>query len=191
MLQYDKLDTQQKEIVAKVQAIIVVVSDNEFVATVCYLAPPDHHNAVLKIQFITTVGFDNDPRIFHLGKFGKCPVAVTRIRQGCGKDVIYHATKEYFKNLVLIMAVGVTAAFPESDVKLGDVLISNHIHDYTIYMHQKIQNDNYIAHGNVPSASKFMLDLLKDHFDWNYPCTKDEKRDASVKFGITVSKPVL
>ena len=189
MLQYDKLDTQQKETVAKVQAIVVVVSDNEFVATMCYLAPPDHHNTILKIQFITTVRSDNDPRIFYLGMFGKCPVAVTRVRQGCGKDVIYHAKKEYFKSLVLIAAVGVAAGFPESDVKLGDVLIiSDQIYDCTNYMHQ---NDHYIAQGNATSASKFMLDLLKDHFDWNYPCTKDKKRDASVKFGPTSSKPTL
>lgn len=33
MIQYDKMDNQQKEIVAKVQAIIAVVSDNEFLAT--------------------------------------------------------------------------------------------------------------------------------------------------------------
>ena len=182
MIQYDNMDNQQKEIVAKVQAIIAVVSDNEFLATMCYLAPPDHHNAFLKVQFITAVGSDNDPRIFYLGKFGKCPVAVTRVRQGCGKDVVYHARKEYFKNLVLIAVVGVAAGFPESDIKLGDVLISDGIYDCAIYNHQD---------GNVTSATKFMLDLLKDHFDWNYPCTKDEKRDASVKFGHIISKPML
>jgi len=186
--QYDKLSAQQKKIVSKVQAMIVVVNNNEFMATMCYLSPPDHQDAILKVQCKTPVGPDNDPRIFFIGKFGKCPVAVTQVQQGHGKDAVYHARKEWFKDLVLIAAVGVAAGFPESDVKLGDVLISDQIHDCGIYKQQK---GAYIPQGNKMPASKFMLQLLRDHSDWKYPCTKDEKRDASVQIGLILSKPVL
>jgi len=187
-LQYDKLSAQQKKIVAKVQAIIVVVNYNEFMATMCYLSPPDHQDAVLKVQCKTPVGPDSDPRIFYIGKFGKCPVAVTRIKQGCGKDAVYHARKECFKDLVLIAAVGVAAGFPESGVKLGDVLISDQIYDCGIYKQQK---GAYIPRGSKMPASKFMLQVLDDHSDWKYPCTKDKKRDVSVKIGLILSKSVL
>ena len=188
MLQYDKLNSQQRNIVAKVQAMIVVVNDNEFMATMCYLAPPDNQNAVLRIQCKTQVGPDSDPRIFYVGNFGKCPVAVTRVKQGRGKDAVYHAKKECFKNLVLIAAVGVAAGFPQNGVKLGDVLISDQIHDCAIY---KQQDNAYIPRGNTLPASKFMIDLLKDHLDWNFSCTKDEQRNTSVKFGLILSKSVL
>ena len=187
MLQFDKLSSQQKDIVAKVQAIIVVVNSNELLATMCYLAPPDHQNAVLRIQCKSPVGPDNDPRIFYVGKFGKCPVAVTQVQQGHGKDAVYHARKELFNNLVLIAAVGVAAGFPENGVKLGDVLISDQIQDCSIY---KCQNEDF-PRGNKMPASKFMRQLLKPDIDWNYPCTKDEKRDTSIKFGLILSKPVL
>ena len=188
MLQYDKLNSQQRNIVAKVQAMIVVVNDNEFTATMCYLAPPDNQNAVFKIQCKTQVGPDSDRRIFFVGNFGKCPVAVTRVAQGRGKDAVYHAKKECFKNLVLIAAVGVAAGFPQNGVKLGDVLISDRIHDCAIY---KQQDNAYFPRGNILPASKFMIDLLKDHLDWNFSCTKDEQRNTSVKFGLILSKSVL
>ena len=188
MIQYDKLNSQQKKIVAKVQAIIVVVNPIEFMATMCYLAPPDNQNAILKIQCKTPVGPDIDPRIFYVGKFGKCPVAVTQVKQGRGKDAVYHAKKECFNDLVLIAAVGVAAGFPENGVKLGDVLISDRIHDCTIF---KQQDGAGIPRGSIMPASKFMTNLLNEHVDWKYSCTKDKKRDTSVKFGLILSKPVL
>ena len=188
MLQYDKLDSQQKNIVAKVQAMIVVVNDNEFMATMCYLTPPDNQNAVLSIQCKVQVGPDSDPRIFHVGNFGQCPVAVTQVKQGRGKDAVYHAKKECFKNLVLIAAVGVAAGFPINGVKLGDVLISDQIRDCAIC---KQQDNAYIPRGNILPASKFMINLLGDHFDWNFPCTKEKQRNSAVKFGLILSKPVL
>ena len=188
MLQYDELNFQQKNIVAKVQAIIVVVNDIEFMATMCYLAPPDDQKVILKIQSKTSVGPDSDIRTFYVGKFGKCPVAVTRVKQGCGKDAIYHAKKDCFNDLVLIAAVGVAAGFPENKIKLGDVLISDQIRDCSIY---KQQNNAYIPRGCIIPASKFMIDLLKEHFYWKHPCTKDGKRDTSIKFGLILSKPVL
>ena len=187
MLQFDKLDSQQKDIVSEVQAIIVVVNSNELLATMCYLAPPDHQNVILRIQCVSPVGPDKDPRIFYVGKFGECPVAVTQVQQGRGKDAVYHARKEFFNNLVLIAAVGVAAGFPENGVKLGDVLISDQIQDCTIFKRQ----DEDFARGNKMPASKFMRQLLKHHIDWKYPCTKDESRDASVTFGLILSKPML
>lgn len=187
MLQFDKLSSQQKDIVSKVQVIIVVVNNNELLATMCYLTPPDHQNAILRIQCKSPVGPDNDARIFYVGKFGKCPVAVTQVQQGCGKDAVSHARKEFFKNLVLIAAVGIAAGFPENGVKLGDVLISDQIQDCSIF---KRQGEDFSRGDKIP-ASKFMRQLLKDHIDWKYPCTKDENRDASVKFGLILSKSML
>ena len=169
------------------QAILVVVNQYELLATLCYLKPPDGQSAVMTIQCITSVGPDNDPRIFHVGNFGKCLVAVTQVQQGCGEDAVYHARREVFKNLVLIAAVGVAAGFPKK-VKLGDVLISDRIHDCTIH---KIQDGDYISRGIIKSASKFMKQILKLDFDWKYPCTKDKSRNASVKIGLILSKPML
>ena len=165
-----------------------MVNDVEFMATMCYLVPPDDQNVILKIQCKTPVGPDNDPRTFYVGKFGKCPVAVTRVKQGRGKDAVYHAKKECFNDLVLIAAVGVAAGFPENGVKLGDVLISDQIHDCA---HFKQQDGVYIPRGNTLPASKFMTDLLKEHFNWEHPCTKDEKRNISIKSGLILSKSVL
>ena len=184
MLRYDELNTQQKEIISKVQAIIIVINDNEFMATMCYLTPPDHLNAVLKIQCKTLIESDINSQIFYVGNFGKCPVAVTLVNQGCNKDFLCHVSlrREYFKNLVLIAAVGAIAGFPD-DVQLGDVLISEQIHAI---------HDQDIAcnpWGTIIPASKFMLTLLKDHFDWKFYSTKDKSRDASVKFGLILNKP--
>ena len=185
---YHELDIQQKDIVANVQAMLVVVNDHEFRATMCYLKPPDKQDAVLRMQCTVPVGPDNDPRIFYVGKFGKCPVAVTQVQQGCGKDAVNHATEDHFENLVLIAAVGVAAGFPQNHVKLGDVLISDRIHNCQVY---KLENNTYLPRGNVMPASKFMLQLLKEHFDWRYACTKDKKRNASVISGLILSKSVL
>ena len=160
---YDNLDIQQKDIVAKVQAMLVAVNHHELMATMCYLTPPDNQNAVLIIQCAVSVGPDKDYRIFYVGKFGKCPVAVTQIQQGSGKNVVYHATKDRFKNLVLIAAVGVAEGFPGDNIKLGDVLISDRICDCSVYEHQK---HAYVPRGIVMSASRFMLDLFKKkHFN--------------------------
>ena len=187
-LYYNQLNPQQQDIVAKVQAMIIVVNDNEFMATMCYLKPHESQDSILKIQFKAVIGPDSDHRIFYVGKFGKCPVAVTRVDQGHGEDAVHHASKKYFKNLVLFAAVGVSAGFPENGVKLGDVLISDRIHDCTLY---KKQDGVDIPRSIISGASKFMLQLLKDHFDWKYPCTKDNKRNAAVKFGLILSKSVL
>ena len=187
VLHYNKLNPQQQDIVAKVQAMIIVVNEKEFMATMCYLKPPESQNSILKIQFKTVIGPDDDTRIFYFGKFGKCPVAVTQVEQGHGEDAVHHARKEYFKDLVLFAAVGILAGFP-GKVKLGDVLISDKIHDCS---HYKDQNGVYIPRGGISKASKFMLGLLKDHYKWQYPCTKDRKRNASVESGLILSKSVL
>ena len=188
VLQYGKLSTQQKDIVAKVQAMLVVVNDHELRATLCYLKPPDNEKAVWEMHWTVTVGNNNEPRIFYIGKFGKCPVAVTQVAQGRGKDAVDHARKDRFKDLVLIAAVGVAAGFPENKVKLGDVLISERIHNCAIH---KQQDGTCIPRGNVVPGSKFMLDRLRKHLDWKYACTKDKKCNASVIFGLILSKPVL
>ena len=184
---FDKLNSQEKNIVANVQVIIVVVNNIELKASLCYLAPPDRLNAVLRLQCKSPVGPDTDPRIFYVGKFGKCPVAVTQVQQGRGKDAVYHARKEFFKNLVLIAAVGIAAGFPENNVKLGDVLISDQIQDCSIFK----RKDEDLPRGNKLSASKLMRQLLKHDLDWNFLCTKDGKRDASIIFGPILSKPML
>ena len=184
MLNYGELNTQQKEILSKVQLIIVVVNDNEFMATMCYLAPPDHLNVVLRIHCKTP---NSDSQIFYVGNFGKCPTAVTWIKQGCGKDALCYVSlqKEYFKNLVLVASVGFLTGFPISDIQLGDVLISEQIHT----IHDQDNNSN--PRDSVIPASQFMLNLLKEYFDWEFPCTLDKKRDASVKFGLILNKHML
>ena len=187
MLKYGEVNTQQKEIISEVQIIIVVANDNEFMATMCYLTPPDHQNAVLKVLCKALIGSDINSQIFFIGNFGKCPAAVAWLNQGCGEKMCYVSLqREYFKNLVLIAAVGAIAGFPDGDVKLGDVLISEEIH----VIHEQ-QDETCNPWSSSISTSKFILNLLKEHFDWKFPCTTNESRDASIKFGLILNKPVL
>ncbi|XP_065917434.1 uncharacterized protein [Dysidea avara] len=188
VLNYDELDKKEKEIVAKVQAMLVVVNDYEDLATKCYLRPPDGSKVVLEIHCKAKYGSDFDPRIFLIGKFGKCPVAVTRIRQGSGRDAALHADKEVFRDMQIIIAVGVAAGFPENKVKLGDVLIAERVHDCSI---RKSQEGEIIPRGNTLPVSKYMFDRLLRKHDWVFPCTKDKERCSVVVSGPFLSNSEL
>ena len=184
-LNYDDLDKKQKEMVAKSQAMIVVVNDYEDLATKCYLKPPDGSNVILEVHRKAKYGSNIDTQIFLIGKFGKCPVAVTRVRQGHGRDAAFHADTDVFHDMKVIIAVGVAAGFPESQVKLGDVLISDRIHDCSMI---GWQDGEIIPQGNIIPASKYMLERLQRKLDWHFPCTKDQKRNSSVIIGPMLSK---
>ena len=188
VLHYDELDEKRKEMVAKVQAMLVVVNDYEDLATKCYLKPPDGSKVILEIHRKTKYGPDFDPRIFLIGKFGKCPVAVTQVRQGHGSDAALHADKDVFHDMQIIIAVGVAAGFPENKVKLGDVLIAERIHDCSI---RKAQEGEIIPRGNVLPVSKYMFDRLLNKHNWDFPCTKDKSRSSEVIPGVFLSNSEL
>ncbi|XP_065916778.1 uncharacterized protein [Dysidea avara] len=187
-LNYDELNKKQKEMVAKSQAMIVVVNYYEDLATKCYLKPPDGSNVILEVHHKAKYGSDIDTRIFLIGKIGKCPVAVTKVSQGRGRDAAFHANTDVFHDMKVIIAVGVAAGFPENKVKLGDVLISDRIHDCSMI---KVQDGEIIPRGNVIPASKYMLERLHRKLDWQYPCTKDLSRNSTVVIGPILSKSEL
>lgn len=182
---YDDLTAEQKEILDEVQAMIIVVNDSEFMATMSYLRPPDNCGQILEVHCKIKLRHAKDPQIFYIGMFGKCLVAVVRVEQGCGIDALNHSDR--FKNILLIAAVGVAAGFPENNVKLGDVLISQKITDCSIY---KQQDGIYIARGNTASASKYMITRLKNKFQWDFVCTSKDAK-SSVIIGQFLSKPLL
>ena len=112
-VRYNDLTAQQRKILDEVQAMIVVVNDSEFMATMCYLKPPNQYcQNILEVHCNITLGHTKNPLIFYIGMFGKCLVAVTRVDAGCGRDAINHS--DHFKNIVLIAAVGVAAGFPKN-----------------------------------------------------------------------------
>ena len=184
VINYSELDKKQKEMVAKVQAMIVVANDCEILATKCFLKPPDGSDVILEIHRKTKYGPDFDPRIFLIGKFGKCPVAVTQVRQGHGSDAALHADKDVFHDMQIIIAVGVAAGFPENKVKLGDVLIAERIHDCSL---RKLNKGEIVPQGNVLPVSKYMFDRLQRKHDWYFPCTKNKKRHSAVISGPFLS----
>ena len=185
-LRHDELSEQQKEIIGEVQAMLIVVNDSEFMATMSYLKPPQNEK-ILKIHRNVKIGLDNNnPIIFYIGMFGKCLVAVTRVEQGRGKVALYHC--DFFKNVLLIAAIGVAAGFPENGVKLGDVVVSQQIIDCSIY---KDQDGEYIPRGSTTHAFEYLVKRLKDNkFQWEFVCASQDTK-SSVMFGRFLSKPML
>ena len=187
-LRYDELSAQQKEILNEVQAMLVVVNKSEFMAAMSYLKPLVNHNyqSILEIHNVITLGHDKNSLVFFIGMFGKCPVAVTRVNQGCGRDALHHSG--CFNNILLIAAVGVAAGFPENDVNLGDVIVSQQITDCSIY---KEKNGERIPRGNTTPAFKYLVDRLKkSELQWEFECASQGTK-SSVTFGLFLSKPVL
>ena len=187
-LRYDQLSTKQMEILDEIQAMLVVVNDIEFMATMSYLKPLVNHDyqSILEIHHKITFGHDENPRLFFIGMFGKCPVAVTRVNKGCGRDALNHSS--CFNNILFIAAVGVAAGFPENDVNLGDVIVSQQITDCSI---DKEKNGEHIPHDNVTPACKYLIDRLeKSKLQWEFVCASEGTK-SSVKFGLFLSKPVL
>ena len=186
LVRYTELTAQQKKIFDEVQAMIVVVNDSEFMATMCYLKPPNQYSqTILEVHCNITLGHTKNPLIFYIGVFGKCPVAVARVDAGCGSDAINHS--DHFKNILLIAAVGVAAGFPENGANFGDVIISQQITDCSLY---KQQDGVYIPRGDTTSACKYMINRLKDKFHWEFACSKEGTK-SSIILGRFLSKPML
>ncbi|XP_065906153.1 death domain-containing ATP nucleosidase-like [Dysidea avara] len=178
----------QRRVISDTQAIIVVVNSIEFMATMCYLKPRNGLEHVLKTERGTKVGPDLLTHPLWFGDFGKCPVAVIRVKAGHGHHAVSHADKDTFPKVKLIVGVGVAAGFRENGVKLGDVLVSNRIHDCDQY---KKKDGKDIPRGNIKNACSLMLQRLQEPFQWMYPCTQDKQRYCEIKSGLILSKPVL
>ena len=185
IVNYRELNEQQKKSLDDVQAMIIVVNQNEFMATICYLKPPDGHSSILEVHSSNEVGFTNRLYIFYIGMFGKCPVAVTRVNPGHGRDAIDHI--RCFKNILLIAAVGVAAGFPENNVHYGDVIISKHIKDCSIF---RQEDGARIPQGNTTPGCKYMINRLQNSFHWEFVCSKQGTK-SSVIFGLFLSKSVI
>ena len=184
-LVYHELSEKQLKIFDEVQALIVVVNDKEFMATLHYLKPPkDDTKDILEVHRSIKIGNADKPRIFYIGKFGECMVAVTQVTQGCGKDAIEHT--DCFKKLKLVAAVGVAAGFPENKVRMGDVLVSEKIIDCSHYKREK----KYIPRGSTFPGSSYMIQRLQKKMPWEFQCTKTGIK-SSVVCGDILSKSVL
>ena len=184
-LVYNELSQQQLKIFDEVEAVIVVVNDKEFKATLHYLGPPnDDSKDILEVHHSVKIGHAEKTRIFFIGKFGKCMVAVTQVAQGCGKDAVEHTG--CFEKLKLVAAVGVAAGFPENKVRMGDVLVSEKIIDCSHYKHDK----TYIPRGATFSGSDYVIQRLRNKLTWEFLCTKTGLK-SSVVCGDILSKSVL
>ena len=184
-LKYHEMPERQRKIFGEVQVVIVVVNEKEFMATLHYLKPPkDDSEGIWEIHRSIKIGQADQPRIFFIGKFGKCMAAVTQVDQGCGKDAIEHI--DCFKNLELVAAVGVAAGFPENKVRMGDVLVSEKIIDCSRYKH----DEKYIPRGSIFPGSKRMIQRLKNKMGWEFKCTKTGL-NCSIVCGDILSKNVL
>ena len=168
----ENLEEKERKMVKKAQAMIVVVNKFEDLAIKSHLKPPDGSDKVLNVLCTIKDGPSDGQQIFLIGKFGKCPVAVTRINQGCGRDAAKHAERDVFPNMQVFIALGVAAGFAENKVRLGDVLISERIHDCSIV---KSKEGEIIPRGEIQNAHKPMLEYLQNNHDWSFPCTKDKK----------------
>ena len=182
----EDLEEKERKMVKKVQAMIVVVNKFEDLAIKSHLKPPDGSDKVLNVSCTIENDPSGDKQSFLIGRFGKCPVAVSRINQGCGRDAAKHAGR--FPNVQVFIALGVAAGFAENKVRLGDVLISDRIHDCSII---KWKEGEIIPRGEVLKAHKPMLEYLQNNHDWSFPCTKDKKRLSSAIIGPILSKPEL
>ena len=185
VVNYRELNQQQKKSFNDVQAMIIVVNQNEFMATMCYLKPPNEHSNILEVHGSNEVGFANKQFIFYIGMFGKCSVAVTRVDQGRGRDAIDHI--RCFKNILLIAAVGVAAGFPENKVHYGDVIISKQIKDCSIY---RQEDGSRIPRGNTTSGCQYMINRLQNSLHWEFVRSKQGTK-SSVICGLFLSKSVL
>ena len=185
VVNYHELNEQQKVLLDDVQAMLVVNNQNEFMATMCYLKPPDGHSRILEVHGSNEVGFANKQFIFYIGMFGKCLVAVTRVDQGCGRDAIDHI--KCFKSILLIVAVGIAAGFPENKVHYGDVIISKQIKDCSIYR----QEDGICTpRGDITPGCKYMIGRLQNSLHWEFVRSKQGTK-SSVSIGLFLSKTVL
>ena len=185
VVNYRKLNEQQKKSLDDVQAMIIVVNQNEFMATMCYLKPPNELSHILEVHGSSEVGHVNIPFIFYIGMFGKCPVAVIRVEQGRGGDAIYHI--KCLKNVFLVAAVGVAAGFPENKVHYGDVIISKQIKDCSIF---RQEDEARIPRGNIIPSCKYMINRLQNTLYWEFVRSKQGTK-SSVTFGLFLSMPVL
>ena len=184
-LVYHELSEEQLKIFDEVQAVIVVVNEKEFMATLHYLKPPkDDSEGILEIHRSIKIGQADKPRIFFIGKFGQCIAAVTQVPQGGGRDAIEHI--DCFKKLKLVAAVGVAAGFPENKVRMGDVLVSEKIIDCSHYKH----DEKYIPRGFMFPGSNYMIQRLQKKMKWKFQCTKTGL-NCSVVCGDILSKNVL
>ena len=184
---YRELPRKQQNLFDDVQAMIVVVNEKEFMATLHYLKPPtDDNKGILEVHHSIKIGLADKPIIFHIGRFGKCMVAVTQVTQGHGKDAIEQTG--CFVNLKLVAAVGVAAGFPENKVKMGDVLISEKIIDSSHYKHE--EGGTYSPRGPTFPASKYMIQRLQKKYDWEFQCSKAGSK-SSIVCGDIISKSVL
>ena len=182
---YIDLSQQQLKIFDEVEAVIVVVNEKEYWATMSYLKPPnDDSKDILEVHHSVKIGHDEDSMIFFIGKFGKCMVAVTQVAQGCGKDAVQKTS--CFKNLKLVAAVGVAAGFPQNKVKMGDVLVSEKIIDCSHYKH----DEKYILRGAISPCSKYVIQRLRNKLTWEFQCTKTGLK-SSVVCGDILSRSVL
>ena len=148
-----------------VQLLLMTVNDNEFYATLYYMANK-HKDEDFNIPKSLTI---DDGTRFFVGNFANIPAALVQQHKSGSAVSQYVASKamEVFDNLKAIVAVGVCGTFEE----LGDVIVSSEIVGYDDAMYGK---DGKILTQNLASSSSHvLLNFLQAQYNWEFNCTND------------------
>ena len=148
-----------------VQLLLMTVNDNEFYATLYYMANKHKDNDFNWPKSLTI----NDGTRFFIGNFANIPAALVQQRKQ-GTAVSHHVAvraMEVFVNLKAIVAVGVCGTFEE----LGDVIVSSKIVGYE--NHKYDTDGKILSRDPAPSGSHILLNFLQAQYNWEFNCTND------------------
>ena len=161
-------DVKVKEkLLADVLVLLVTVNDNENVAALTYLQPPEDHEEIYKyIDIKSQGGAQHEMAIYSIGKYGSCPVAIRKIKPGSnlqgGASTVPQMAYNCFPNLCAIIGVGVACGV-EKKTKMCDVLISEKV---TNYDQARIQSTGELPRGTTVFASPFLHEIFNQYMQW-------------------------
>ena len=188
-------EDKRKEVLEKVTLLLLTVNGNETAAVRSYMEPLDGHNGIY--QFSKRLEYANDHAIYHIGKFGSCPAAITVIPAGLearggaiSVPIIAHATFPYLGGII---ALGVACGVREK-VKMCDVLVSTQVADYN---RGRVESSQISSRGTTIDASPYFKKLFSGIVKWPNDDTI-KKRLAESKMpnpkiipGVILSGPYL
>ena len=190
-------DDKVKEVLDKVVVLLLTVNDNEALATRNYLEPFDERGDVYEFsKRVTLGGKANHYAIYHIGKFGACPAAITKIPPGAqvrgGAVNVPMMAYESFPNIGAIIAVGVACGVKRK-VKMCDVLVSTQVVNYD---QGRAQQGRFETRGNTIDASSYLRDLFTQLVKWPNDSIRQRLKDSKmpipeVKSGVILSGPYL
>ena len=186
-----------KEVLEKVVVLLLTVNKNEALAVRNYLEPFDENGDVYEFtNRVTFHGKVNHYAIYHIGKFGACPAAVTIIPPGAevrgGAANVPMMAYESFPNIGAIIGVGVACGV-KGKVKMCDVLVSTQVVNYD---QGRAQRGRFQQRGTIINASSYFRELFTQLFKWPNDSIRQRLKDSKmpipeVKLGVILSGPYL